>query len=82
MGEVAAEARVSSMNAPPRRERYAAMRAVYDAVHDAAARPPDGAPLEFSCANLSYNYDDEWPRCSIVELDRTARIVVGFVRSY
>ena len=38
--------------------------------------------MQFSAVNLSYDYDDAWGTCSLVELDLTARIVLATVQSY
>ena len=38
--------------------------------------------MQFSAVNLSYDYDDAWPACSLVELDLTARIILATVQSY
>ena len=35
--------------------------------------------MQFSAVNLSYDYDDAWGTCSLVELDLTARIVLATV---
>ena len=48
-------------------------------VHDAlapfvAARPE----LQFSCVNLSYDYDDGEP-CALAELEETTEIVMKFI---
>lgn len=74
-----ADERASSMNAPPRRTRYDAMKDVYDEIHVGKAgdpTPPERQRLSFSCVNLSYDYDDAWNECDLNELDATARLVL------
>lgn len=70
----APEKRVGSMNAPPRLTRYQAMRKVYDALYGSHAEYEKR--LAFSVVNLSYDYDDARAECDLLELDRTARIVL------
>ena len=79
LAAVAAEVRVSSMNAPPRISRYQAMAKVHAAI---APLVPAEPRLWFSCVNLSYDYDDDWDTCSLRELDMTAQLVECAVRSY
>merc|ERR1712159_590479 len=78
MEEVAPENRVSGMNSHPRMTRYKAMSKVYDAVHKLQVP----AELQFSCVNLSYDYDDYDDFCSLTELEATASIITGFLVSY
>lgn len=78
MAAISPEERVSSMYAEPRIGRYQAMKQVYEAVH---SRPVVQPNLWFSCVNLSYDYDDHDGSVSLAELNLTALIVVGFVKS-
>merc|ERR1719461_2630003 len=54
------------------------MKEVFDAVHSSSLPRAD---LHFSCVNLSYDYDDRANQVDLQELDRTARILMGFVES-
>merc|ERR1719428_1237868 len=75
MDQVAPE---TSVKSHPRMTRYVAMEKVYKAVHKLHV------PEEywFSCVNLSYDYNDESNSCSLRELEATASIIAGFLKSY
>ena len=75
------EVRISSMYSSPRMPRYNAMRGVYDALHRGDVSY-DHARLGFSCVNLSYDYDDAEESCDLMELDRTARLLLAACESY
>ena len=89
IAKVAPDQRVSSMNSPPRKTRYEAMRTVYDCLYGgrgvaslAKLAGVDASRLDFSVVNLSYDYDDDDDELSLDELDRTACIVLGTALSY
>ena len=75
MAEIAPEERVSGMNQAPRIDRYRAMSEVHDALAPFVAARPE---LQFSCVNLSYDYDDGEP-CALAELEETTEIVMKFI---
>jgi len=80
MAKIKPEKRVSGMYAPPRSTRYAAMAAVYEALHGGTATFDER--LAFSCVNLSYEYDDADPTCDLTELERTANLLLHTCLSY
>eukprot|EP00930_Biecheleria_cincta_P075251 TRINITY_DN62418_c0_g1_i1.p1 TRINITY_DN62418_c0_g1~~TRINITY_DN62418_c0_g1_i1.p1 ORF type:complete len:519 (-),score=68.01 TRINITY_DN62418_c0_g1_i1:64-1620(-) len=79
MANVEAGERVSGMYHEPRRSRYQAMKKMRDAIAKVKITDKE---LWFSTCNLSYDYDDYDSAVSLVELDTTALIVLGFIDTF
>eukprot|EP00931_Biecheleriopsis_adriatica_P089735 TRINITY_DN63821_c0_g1_i1.p1 TRINITY_DN63821_c0_g1~~TRINITY_DN63821_c0_g1_i1.p1 ORF type:complete len:494 (+),score=54.60 TRINITY_DN63821_c0_g1_i1:107-1588(+) len=79
MSKVGASERVSGMYGEPRIGRYQAMKRLRDAI--AKVKISD-KKLWFSTCNLSYDYNDSDSAVSLVELDTTSRIVLGFIDTF
>lgn len=79
MTRVEAGERVSGMYSEPRIGRYQAMRKLRDAIAKVKITDKE---LWFSTCNLSYDYDDLDSAVSLVELDTTTRIVLGFIDAF
>jgi len=87
MAKCRPDQRASGMNSHPRMTRYEAMQEVYATLHGNGPEGRGGvcafdSKLAFSCVNLSYDYDDGASECDLLELDRTANILVGACLSY
>lgn len=78
METIPPEQRVCSMNQRPRITRYRAMQKVQALLGKRDLRPSHW----FSCANLSYDYDEERKCLSLSELEDTCEIILGFVALY
>lgn len=71
MDAIAADQRVSSMNAKPRSSRYRAMAKVHELLEGRDV-PAD---MHFSCVNLSYDYDEDWGAVNLAEIRETVNLI-------